>query len=228
MIRRVDAALRSELAAAPLDRSMALFEAAVMARCAASPTQNSGRLARHQRLSVVGEPQRGGVLIEFASSAAARRYLLAITTLVPEAEIRDRRLGCRHQYDLHQVTVPARLEPMVENRLRRAWQGGTELLMTDRRLMNAPRRQAVARAVWRSALLVIGTGRGVGCVRLRVADLRVMELLLLSAAALGLPAQAQRRPGGYVVTVEGVDAVRQLLDEVGSGMGESPAVPTSA
>jgi len=232
MIRRVDVALRTELAAAPIDRSMALFEAAMMSRCAASPTKMSrasGQAAR--RFAVVGEQREPGVLIEFAASAAARRYVAAIAPLVPEVDVRGQQLGWRHTYEVHQVTVPTRLEPMVLNRLGRAWQSNTELLV-DQRAVNAPKRLAVARAAWRAALLVVGPGRGVACVRLRLADLRAVDVLLRAAALLELPAQASRRNGGYVVSVEGTDAVRRLLDEAGCvsqiPVESLPAVPTSA
>jgi len=219
MIRRVDVALRMELAASPIDRSLALFEAAVMARCAASPTQVAGRVRasaqRPHRLATVGEQQEQGLLIEFTSVAAARRYVAAIAPLAPDAHVETRQLGCRHQYEVHQVTVPSRFEPMISNRLRRAWQASAELLLDEGRSVHAPKREAIARAAWRAALLVVGPGRGVACIRLRLADLRAVDLLLRSAALLGLPAKAQRRPGGYVVSIDGVDAVERLLDEAG-------------
>jgi hypothetical protein len=223
MIRRVDVALRTELAAAPIDRSLALFEAAMMGRCAASPTRSlRGSGAGPRRLALVGEQREPGVLIEFALAAAARRYLAMIAPLAPEAQVREHQLGHRHQYEVHQVAVPARVEPMVSNRLRRAWQASAELLMTDdRRAMGAPKRAAVARSAWRAALLAVGPGRGVACVRLRLADLRVVDVLLRAAALLDLPAQARRRPGGYVVSVEGAEVVRRLLDEVGCVSAEA-------
>ncbi len=186
MIRRVDVALRTELAAAPIDRSMALFEAAMMARCAASPTQISGRSRASTRaLAAVEERAEPGVLIEFTSSAAARRYAAAVAPLIPEAEVRGHQLGWRHQYEVHQVTVPSRLEPLVSNRLRRAWQAAAELLGDDRRVP-AAKRQAVARAAWRAALLVVGPGRGVACLRLRLADLPAVDVLLRAAVVLEL------------------------------------------
>lgn len=216
MIRRVDIALRAELAAAPIDRSLALFEAAMMARCALLPTENAGRgRAPAPSLPVAGEWREPGVLIELASGAAAQRYMAAVAVLTPEAQVRGRQLGWRHLYEVHQVTVPARLEPMVVNRLRRAWQAGSELLADNRQPIQALRREAAARAAWRAALLVVGPGRGIACVRLRLADMRAVDLLMHASAVLGLPGRAQRRPGGHVVSVDGPDAVRRLLDEAG-------------
>ena len=40
MIRRLDVALRSDLAVAPVDRGLALFEAAMMTRCASLPREH--------------------------------------------------------------------------------------------------------------------------------------------------------------------------------------------
>ncbi len=214
MIRRIDVAMRSELSAAPIDRSLALFEAAMMGRCAALPTRAPGRPRAAGGLTLVGEPGISGVLVEFASADAARRYRAAVAPLTADVAVHERQLGWRHQYEVHEVSVPVRLEPMVTNRLRRAWQAGADVLV-DRRPMQSEKRRAVARAAWRAALLVVGPGRGVACVRLRLADLKVMEVLLIAAAELGLSAQAQRRPGGYLVTVDGVERVRRLLDEVG-------------
>ena len=225
MIRRIDVALRTELAAAPVDRSTALFEAAMMARCAASPTQISGRgRASTQALAAVGERAEPGVLIEFTSASAARRYVAAVAPLIPEAEVRGHQLGWRHQYEVHQVTVPSRLEPLVSNRLRRAWQSAAEVLADERRVP-AAKRQAVARAAWRAALLVVGPGRGVACLRLRLADLPAVDVLLRAAVVLELPAQAGRRPGGYVVSVDGPDVVRRLLDEAGC-ISQLPVAPS--
>jgi hypothetical protein len=227
MIRRIDVVVRTELAAAPLDRSLALFEAAMMARCAALPRHNPCRPRGGAHLEVVGEPRVDGGLIEFTSAAAARRYQLAVAALTPDVTVRERRLGGRHQYEVHEVSVPPRLEPMVANRLRRAWQAGADVL-ADQRPMHAMKRLALARSAWRAALLVVGPGRGVGCVRLRLGDRRAMEVLLISAAELGLSAQAQRRPGGYLVTVEGGAAVQQLLDAAGCVTEIPLLVPTSA
>ena len=176
-----------------------------------------------------------GVLIEFTSSAAARRYAAAVAPLIPEAEVRGHQLGWRHQYEVHQVTVPSRLEPLVSNRLRRAWQAAAELLGDDRRVP-AAKRQAVARAAWRAALLVVGPGRGVACLRLRLADLPAVDVLLRAAVVLELPAHAARRPGGYVISVDGPDVVRRLLDEAGcvsrlpvaTALRASRAIPTPA
>lgn len=219
MIRRVDIALRAELAAAPIDRSLSLFEAAMMGRCALLPTENAGRGRPGgpptADLAVAGERREPGLLIELASGAAAQRFVAAVGLVAPDAQVRGRQLGWRHQYEVHQVIVPARVEPMVVNRLRRAWQAGTELLADNRQPSHALRREAAARCAWRAALLVVGPGRGIACVRLRLADMRAVDLLMHASAVLGLPARAQRRPGGHVVSLDGPDAVRRLLDEVG-------------
>jgi hypothetical protein len=149
-----------------------------------------------------------------------------VARLVPEAEVRGHQLGWRHQYEVHQVTVPGRLEPLVSNRLRRAWQAGAEQLSADRRVP-ALKRQAVAQAAWRAALLVVGPGRGVACLRLRLADLPAVDVLLRAAVVLALPAQAARRPGGYVISVDGPDVVRRLLDEAGC-VSRLPVMPATA
>lgn len=220
MIRRLDVALRAELAAAPIDRSLALFEAAMMARCASPPTGNAGRVRSRDQdpwgPNAAGERREPGVLIELASEAAARRYAAAVAVLAPDAQLRGRQMGWRHQYEVHQVTVPERLELMVTNRLRRAWQAGSTLLADDVSAAHAPRRQIVARAAWRAALLVVGTGRGAGCVRLRLADAQAVTALMRASGVLGLAACTLRRPGGCVVSVDGEDAVLRLLDEAGS------------
>src|SRR5688572_26319777 len=85
LIRRLDAALRSDLAAVPVDRGLALFEAAMMTRCAVLPTDHTGRgraTGQHERVLVsTGDWRDPGVLVELGSMAAAQRYRASLAGL---------------------------------------------------------------------------------------------------------------------------------------------------
>jgi hypothetical protein len=222
VIRRLDDALRSDLAAAPVDRALALFEAAMMTRCAVPPTDQGGR-GRSTHHAGEGARREPGVVIELGTRAAARRYRVALRGLTADVDIRARQLGWRHHYEVYQVVVPARDEPLITNRLRRAWESGTALLTGVGPVSHAPRQRAAAAAAWRSVLLVAGPGRGAGCVRARLADATAADLLGRAALLLGVPVRTARRPGSYLVTIEGPDAMARLLGEVSAGLPETPS-----
>jgi hypothetical protein len=222
VIRRLDDALRSDLAAAPVDRGLALFEAAMMTRCAASPGGQAVR-GRSGQQSSRGDRREPGVVIELGSRAAAQRYRVALCGLTVDVDIRARQQGWRHHYEVYQVVVPARDEPRITNRLRRAWESGAALLTGVGPVSHAPRRRAAASAAWRSVLLVAGPGRGAGCVRARLADATDADLLGRAALILGVPVRTVRRPGSYLVTVEGPGAMASLLSEVSAGLPETPS-----
>jgi hypothetical protein len=222
VIRRLDDALRSDLAAAPVDRRLALFEAATMSRCATAPSERPGR-------GRGTDPPRGparrtpGVLVELSSRAAAQRYRVALCGLTTDVEVRDRQLGWRHAYEVHQVLVPVREEPRILNRLARAWQSGVTLLTATGPAASESRQAAAATAAWRSVLLVGGPGRGAGCLRVRLADASAADLLARAAVILGVPVRTVRRPGGYLVIVDDPVAVARLLAGVSAGLPETPA-----
>lgn len=215
MIRSQDVALRTALAAAPVDSSLAAFEAAIMAHCASPPTQvrRNGRSA--SPMTALSGPRLGpGIVVELASAPAANRYVQLLAPLNVEAEVLSVSHGCRHQYDIFQVRVPVHAHPVVINRQRRALQSGMAILAGNCTSMYIPRQHAIAIATWRAALLVIGPGRGADLMRLRVAADEAASAMVRAAAVLDVGVGVARRPGGLVLSVSGAGTVRALLGQV--------------
>jgi hypothetical protein len=216
VIRRLDDALRSDLAAVPVDRGLGLFEAAMMSRCAISSGEQPARGRGASRTQIHAVRRQPGLLVELGSRTAAERYRAAIATLTPAAEMRAQQLGWRHQYEVCQVTVPTGDQLMIENRLRRAWDAGAAQLLAATAATRTPRQRAIAAAAWRAVLLVAGPGRGPGCVRARLADASAADLLGRASVILGIPVRTLRRPSSYIVAIEDTAASAQLLAEAGA------------
>lgn len=174
----------------PLDRvSLAdAFEAACLVRCTRAGSVR----------------QSTNLLTEFSSEAAAARLAELLTRLGSPPRPERITAGVRRRYELHRLHL---VEPGQPTLLATGWQQGRTALL-DPSVIGAStprhaRRQALAAAAWRAALLAAGRHVRTTILGVRIADTELAAVLVRSAHLLGSTATVARRSGCLLVTVPG-------------------------
>ncbi|MFY1673394.1 hypothetical protein ACN27G_26085 [Plantactinospora sp. WMMB334] len=164
------------------------FEAACLVRCI--------------RAEEVRQPTT--LVAEFSSEAAATRLAELLARLGTPARSERVTAGVRRRYELHRLHVAEPGQPGV---LSMGWrQGRTALLDPAAVGASAPRharRQALAAAAWRAALLAAGRHVRTTILGVRIRDTELAAVLVRSANLLGSAASVAPRSGCLLVTVPG-------------------------
>ncbi|MDG4790057.1 hypothetical protein O7626_29755 [Micromonospora sp. WMMD1102] len=164
------------------------FEAACLIRC----------------IQVEGVRQPATLVAEFSSEAAATRLAELLVRLGMPARPERITAGVRRRYELHRLHLTDPGQPAV---LAMGWrQGRTALLDPAAIGASAPRnarRQALAAAAWRAALLAAGRHVRTTILGVRIRDTELAAVLVRGAQVLGSPASVAPRSGCLLVTVPG-------------------------
>jgi hypothetical protein len=172
------------------------FEAACLIRCT--------------RVESVRQPTT--VLAEFSSAAAAARLAELLARLGTPVFPERVTAGVRRRYELHRLRIAQPGQPAV---LTGGWrQGRTALLDPAAVGASAPRharRQALAAAAWRAALLAAGRHVRTNILGVRLNDTELAAVLVRGAQLLGSAASVAPRSGCLLVTVPGGPDKERIL-----------------